>query len=342
MKKLILSAAQINELRKAHRLAKNKVYADRIKSVYLLSQGMSAQEIAIVLMVDEDTVRNNRKRYEKKGLDGLLHDDYKGSEPYLSLNQLRELDLYLEKNTYLTVESIVAYVNTTYGIEYSVSGMRQLLHRLKFVYKKAKSVPSKANSQVQKEYLEMLEKILENKDKKDVHYYLDGVHPQHNTQLAYGWIKKGKDKFINANSGRQRVNLNGALNSDNLEIVTRVDERINAQSTIELFKTLENKHPDATNIFMTLDNARYYKNNLVTEYLKTSKIKLLFLPPYSPNLNLIERVWRFMRKELLYNKYYPKFSEFRDTILEFFENFHVYKEKLATLLTANFQLLNAV
>jgi transposase len=342
MKKLKISPDKINELRRAHRLAKDKTHADRIKSVYLLSQGMSAQEIAKVLMIDEDTVRNNRKRYEEGGIASLSNDEYKGSETYLSVDELEELDLFLEGTIHLTVESIVEHVKKHYGIGYSVSGMRQLLHRLDFVYKKAKSVPSKANAEEQRKYLEMLSEILENKGEKDPHYYLDGVHPQHNTQLAYGWIKKGRDKIINANSGRQRININGALNSETLEVVMRTDETINAQSTLELFKTLEEKHLDATNIFITLDNAKYYKNILIGEYLKASKIKLLFLPAYSPNLNLIERVWKFFRKEVLYNKYYEKFGEFRRAVMEFFENISEHKVKLTTLLTRNFQLLHGV
>jgi transposase len=342
MKKLIISPEKTNELRRAHRLAKDKTHADRIKSVYLLSQGMSAAEIAKVLMIDEDTVRNNKKRYESLGVAGLINDNYKGSAPYLRVSELLELEQYLRDNTHLTVESIVEHVKREYEIDYSVSGMRQLLHRIDFVYKKAKSVPSKANAEAQEAYLKMLDEILDNKDAKDPHYYLDGAHPQHNTQLAYGWIKKGKDKFINANSGRHRININGALNSETLEVVMRTDERINGQSTIELFKALEEKHPDAENIFVTLDNARYYKNTLVTEYLKTSKIKLLFLPAYSPNLNLIERLWKFMRKEILYNKYYEKFSEFKTAIMGFFENIGHYKLPLFSLLTKNFQILNGV
>ena len=239
MKKLKISPDKINELRRAHRLAKDKTHADRIKSVYLLSQGMSAQEIAKVLMIDEDTVYNNRRRYEKDGVSGLLTDNYKGSEPYLSEAELNELDSYLKEVTHLTVDSIIEYVKKTYEIEYSMSGMRQLLHRMGFVYKKAKSVPSKANAEAQVAYVKMLEETLGNKGENDVHYYTDGVHPQHNTQLAYGWIKKGQDKIIKANSGRQRININGALNADSLEVVIRTDKTINAQSTLELFKTLE-------------------------------------------------------------------------------------------------------
>lgn len=341
MKALILTEAQTNELRRAHRAAKNKKDADKLKAVYLLSRGKTPQEIAEVLMLDIDTIGNYRKRYELEGVSGLLKNNYLGSEPMLSSAEIKELTMHLEAQTYLTVEAIVEHVKQVYNIHYSISGMRQLLHRLKFVYKKAKTMPGKANAELQKAYLELLAEVLKNKAEHDAHYYLDGVHPQHNTQLAYGWIRKGQDKVVKSNSGRQRININGALNADTLEVVVRADDTINAQSTLELFRTLEQKHPNADSIFITLDNARYYKNALIYEYLKTSKIKLLFMPPYSPNLNLIERLWKFMRRTILYNRYYEKFADFRTEVMQFFENIPQYHDKLSTLLTKNFQIIGA-
>lgn len=339
MKTLNLTEAQTNELRRAHRAAKNKKDADKIKAVYLLSRGKTPQEIAEVLMLDIDTIGNYRKRYEADGVSGLLKNNYFGSEPMLSCAEIEEFSAHLETQTYLTVEAIVEHVKQVYNVHYSISGMRQLLHRLKFVYKKAKTIPGKANAELQKAYLKMLEEILKDKGEHDPHYYLDGVHPQHNTQLAYGWIKKGQDKVVKSNSGRQRININGALNADTLEVIIRTDDTINTQSTLKLFDTLELKHPNAGAIFITLDNAKYYKNGLVYEYLKTSKIKLLFMPPYSPNLNLIERLWKFMRKTILYNKYYEKFADFKIEVMRFFENIAQHNDKLSTLLTKNFQIL---
>lgn len=339
MKTLTLTEAQINELRRAHRATKNKKDADKIKAVYLLSRGKTPQEIAEVLMLDIDTIGNYRKRYEAEGVSGLLKNNYFGSEPMLSCAEIVEFSAHLETQTYLTVEAIVLYVEKNYHVRYSISGMRQLLHRLNFVYKKAKTIPGKANAELQNTYLKQLTEILKNKGEHDAHYYLDGVHPQHNTQLAYGWIKKGQDKVIKSNSGRQRININGALNADTLEVIIRTDETINAQSTIKLFQILEAKHPHAKTIFITLDNAKYYKNELVYEYLKTSKIKLLFMPPYSPNLNLIERLWKFMRKTILYNRYYEKFADFKTEVMRFFSNIGQYTDKLSTLLAKNFQIL---
>ena len=159
--------------------------------------------------------------------------------------------------------------------------------------------------------------------------------------LAYGWIKKGQDNIIKSNTGRQRININGALDADTHAVITREDESINAISTIALLEQIEAAYPLAVIIYVICDNARYYRSKLVGKFLETSKIQLVFLPSYSPNLNLIERLWKFMKKQVLYNKYYEKFDTFKQTTLGFFENIQQYKTELDSLLTNNFQLLNA-
>jgi transposase len=341
MNGLIITQEQINELRRAHRSAKDKRSADRIKAIYSLAVGYSAKEVADILMIDDETLRNYLKRYQEGGVKALLENNYKGSNTNLSEMEIKELDLHVKSNSYLSVDGIVDYVYKAYGIKYSVSGMTQLLHRLDFVYKKAKIIPGKANAELQEAYLAMLMKLLENKDKNDPHYFTDGVHPQHNTMPSHGWVKKGEDKIIKTNSARKRININGALNSETLEVVTHTSETINAQSTIELFKAIEFKHPLSKNIYITLDNAQYYRSKLVKAYLETSKIKLLFLPSYSPNLNLIERLWKYMKKALIRNQYYEKFSDFKNSVNHFFENISQHKNKLSTLLTMKFHILHA-
>jgi len=159
--------------------------------------------------------------------------------------------------------------------------------------------------------------------------------------LAYGWIKKGEDNIIKSNTGRQRVNINGAIDAETHNVIVRNDESINAASTIELLKKIEEFYPLAVVIYIICDNAKYYRSKLVREFLTTSKIQLVFLPSYSPNLNLIERLWKFMKKKILYNKYYEKFDDFKEATLGFFENIEQYKKELDSLLTNNFQLLNA-
>ena len=103
---------------------------------------------------------------------------------------------------------------------------------------------------------------------------------------------------------------NGAVNTESLETVTDFSKRINKESSLRLCRKIEARHPKAKKIHLFLDNASYYKAKWLEEQLKGSKIVLHFLPSYSPNLNLIERLWKFFKKEILYNTYYEKFEDF--------------------------------
>ncbi len=341
MNGLTLTADQINELRRAHRACKDKRKADRIKAIYSLGTGSSIEDVVKILMLDEETLRNYVKRYQAGGIKKLMTDNYKGSSAKLSVGKLEELDCHLRQKTYLTVEAIIAYVKQRYHVNYSVSGMTDLLHRMGFTYKKSKLIPAKADAERQEQFLKEIEELRENKVENDPLLYMDGVHPQHNTMLSYGWIKKGEDNIIKSNTGRQRININGALDAETLDVIVRDDETINALTTVELLKKIEANYPLAMIIYIICDNAKYYRSKIVQAFLKTSKIKLVFLPSYSPNLNLIERLWKFMKKKILYNKYYEKFDDFKEATLGFFENIADYKTELESLLTQNFQILDA-
>ena len=134
--------------------------------------------------------------------------------------------------------------------------------------------------------------------------------------LDEGW---SKDKEIRSNTGRQRVNINGALCYHTMNVVCREDSTIDRFSSLNLLKQIWAAHDASTPITVVLDNARYNKVSEVSEYAATNNIKLMLLPPYSPNLNLIERLWRFFKGEVC-TKYYEKFKQFKDAALEFFDN----------------------
>jgi transposase len=334
-----LSSTQLSELRRAHRHTRNKREADRIKAVISLALGRTAEQVAEILLIDENTVRNHFRRYQEGGLERLCQMNVGGSECFLDAAQVALLDLHLEKHLYMTVKPIVQWVEKTFGVIYTESGMTALLHRLGYVYKKPKLIPGKADPNAQKAFLNEYEKLKQNKDQGDPIYFMDAVHPQHNPVLACGWIKCGKNQEIRSNTGRKRININGAIDLESMEPVVRYDDSINADSTIALLKQLEQRNPLAIWIYVICDNARYYRSKAVQEYLKTSKIKLVFLPPYAPNLNLIERLWKFFKKTILYNKYFESFKEFKSACEEFFINSRQYEDKLRSLLTENFEII---
>jgi transposase len=112
-----------------------------------------------------------------------------------------------------------------------------------------------------------------------------------------------------------------------------------AQSTIKLFQQIEAQNPPAGRIHIICDNARYYHAQLVKDYLEHSKIKLVFLPPYAPNLNLIERFWKFFKKTVLYGRYYETFSQFKTACDDFFTGLDQHHASLRSLLTDRFQII---
>ncbi len=315
--------------------------ADRIKSILLLNKGFSYEEIAEFLLIDDGTVRRWHKIFETEGMKTLLEDNYTGGISKLTSAEKIELTAHLEENIYLTAKEICAYVHANYGVKYTSKGMTSLLHQMGFSYKKPKHIPGKANKKAQGEFIEKYNEFKETKSAEDHIYFMDGVHPLHNSQPAYGWIKKGKEQVLKTNTGRMRVNLNGAYNIEEHKAIIREDESINSQSTIALLEQMLKEQPLGI-LYIILDNAKYYRSQLVKEFLgKNQRIQFVFLPPYSPNLNLIERLWKFFKKNITYNEYYEKFAVFKEKCLNFFDNIEKYKSELKSLMTENFHLIQA-
>jgi len=336
-----LTKEQITALRIIHRKSREKRICYKVNAILLLNSGYSYEQIAEVLLLDDATIRRWHRLFQEKGINSLLADNYIGGVGKLTEKQRQKLVRHLENNVYLTAKEICAYVRKNHGVEYTVKGMTSLLHTLGFRYKKPKHIPGKADVEAQLEFINTYEKLKKKKKEEDRIYFVDGVHPLHNSQPAYGWIRKGTDMVIQSNTGRQRLNLNGAYNIEDHQAIIQESDSINAQSTVSLFEEMLRNQP-LGKIYVILDNARYYRSDLVKTFVKKNKrIKLVFLPPYSPNLNIIERLWKFFKKKITYNTYYEKFAVFREYCLRFFKNLDKYRPELETLMTDNFQLIQA-
>ena len=157
------------------------------------------------------------------------------------------------------------------------------------------------------------------------------------------WQPKGKKGTIRikSNTGRRRINILGALNSEDLSILTTLtEEKCNAERVIEFFQKIRDTYP-GMNIVIILDNARYNYAKITRAFAEENGIFLLFLPPYAPNLNLIERLWKFAKKYLVNNNYHEKFSQFLDATNCFFSNLKKYHQELTSLMTQKFQIIHA-
>lgn len=338
-----LSDIELKKLRKLQKAKRGSKSYIKITVVLMLNGGFRGEDISYALGIDSNTVSTYKKQYlSSSNLDKYLSDNYVHYKGKLTKEEEGKLDNELSDYLYRSSKEVVSYIQETFGKSYTPTGVVSLLKRLGFSYKKTVQESIKVDSEKQEAFLEDMLAILENCEASNsIAYYLDGVHPQHNTRPEYGWIKSGKDFKVSANTGRKRVNINGALNPHDLTDVL-IDETnsVNTQSTIRLMEKALQKHKKKDNLYFFSDNARYYKSKMLKAYIaENPKIKMVHLPAYSPNLNLIERLWKFMKKKVINSFYYEKYDEFKEAILDFFKDIKSYKQELETLLTLNFTIL---
>jgi len=248
---------------------------------------------------------------------------------------------HLSEKTYLYVKEIREYVKKTFGKKYSISGMTKWLKANRFCYKKPHGVPAKADRKKQEEFIEFYNDLKAKTKGKDPIYFADSVHPQHQTHLAYGWILKGVRKEVAMTGRQKRLNFIGGICLSDHKIIYKNPEKVNVESIMSFLKKLRAKHPDVKKIHLIWDNAGYHTAKDIKNYAKILSIELHYLPPYSPNLNPIERLWKIMHEQVSYNKYYEKFSEFTDATLGFFRKIGRKKKLLKSRITDNFQILGS-
>lgn len=334
----LLTTKEREKLIARHRKERDKRVCDRIKAVLLFDDGYSYTEIARILLLDDETIRRHIDDYQLKN---KLSTANGGSDSKLSDNETRELTDHLQEITYLYVKDICHFVREQYGKEFTVSGMTKWLNAHDFCYKKPHAVPAKADREQQKKFIQYYNRLKRKADNKEPIYFADSVHPQHQTQLAYGWILKGERKEIATTAYQKRLNFIGGICLDGHRFIYRQVDKVNAVGICDFLWQLRKAHPGKYRIHVIWDNARYHRNDEVQEFAKELGIKLHYLPPYSPNLNPIERVWKLMHESVRYNKYYGKFSEFADATLGFLKGIGRKKCILRDRITDNFQILHS-
>jgi transposase len=318
----------------------------KMEVLYLKSQGITHKEICRLSQITKTTLTKYIRQYQSGGIEGLKNLGYTGQSS--TLNQHSDsLKEYFKSHPPSTVAEASTVIEKLTGIKRSPTQVRAFLKRIGMRCLKVGFVPGKALEEKkiveQETYREQkLEPLLKEalSGEKAV-FFVDAAHFVHRAYLGFLWCFTRT--FICSPSGRKRFNVLGAVNAVTKEIITVTNETyINSQSICQLLFKLANLGLNIP-ITIILDNARYQKCKLVQGYAKELGIELLYLPSYSPQLNLIERFWRFVKNECLYSKYYSDFSEFKTAIANCIATANTdKKEKLDSLLTLNFQSFKKV
>jgi transposase len=339
-----LSATEVSTLISMYKKEKNKTRANRINIILLMHKGFSGLEISDILNLDQDTITKWKSRYlNRVDEQSWLDDAYFGYVGKVSYQQISHLRKYAGTFLVGNKKQISSFIEQSFSVTYTPSGLNKLLHRVGLSYQTIHRLPGKCPIERQQAWIEAFEQKLQQADfSKEVILFMDSVHPTHNSVYTKVWSEKGIPRWISSNTGRNRLNLSGAYNPVNQELVMLEANAINGLTTIELLQKCLDKYADKALITIYLDNASYHKCKEVKAFIAgQDKIKLAFLPPYSPNLNLIERLWKFAKEKVINLKYYSEFKQFKEKILFFYNNLEPYANELKDRITFNFQSFNA-
>jgi len=292
----------------------------RANAIVLLDDGLSCEEVAKVLLFDDDTIRGWHGLFEKSGVEGLSAFDMGGSSGLMSAEQTEALKAWVNATLPRTTRKVGAWIEKEFGLVYeSRSGLVALLHRLGLEYHKPEVISRNLKPETQRAFIASYEKLLNSKGDDEVVMFVDAVHPTHAARPVGCWAPKEQNLAIEQTSGRERINIHGAIDLETGQTRMIEADTVDATSTIRLLESLESLYPLMTLIHVFLDNARYHHAKLVKEWLARPgcRIKLHFLPAYCPHLNPIERLWGVMHKNITHNKCYDTCGEFAGATLTF-------------------------
>ena len=218
---------------------------------------------------------------------------------------------------------------------------------MEFSYKKTEKIPGNApNEEIQEDFEVVYEIYEEMANAWEIHLlFYDPNHQLHNSVNWKMRQKKGKKGTlkIKSNTWRKRINIMWGVDAITHEFIWIItEEKCNACTTKQVLLKIRHFYRNKKKIVIILDNAKYQRAYEVQILARKLGIELLFLPPYSPNLNLIERVWKYFKKQISGNKYYPTFEIFFSKVHNFFSDFHFHRENISNLVNWKFQIIKCV
>lgn len=305
--------------------------------LWLKSQDFAHKDILRIAGISHTTLSSYLKAFQSGGVEKLKEVNFRQPESEL-MQYEEEIVTYFRKHPPASVKEAMAKIEELTGIRRSESSIGNFLRAIGMRPRKVRIIPAKADPDKQEEFKnkELEPRLEEAKQGKRAVFFVDAAHfvlaPFIGILWSFGSV------FLRAPAGRKRFNVLGALNAITHELIMVTNATyINAESVCELLRQIALLNLGIP-VTLVLDNARYQKCKIVFALAATLNIELLYLPSYSPNLNLIERLWKFVKKRVLYSKYYSNFDGFRHAISDCLSKTGTtYKNELDSLLTLKFQ-----
>ena len=314
-------------------IVQKRLHAVYLKAVFEISNTM----IGHITGLKRQSVSYWIQAYQAGGFDSLCQFNYGTNKSELENHSMSILKSFADRPPMSACEAKSRIEELT-GISRSPSQVRTFMKKHGLQYIKTGHIPAKADVEKQRKWVtSTLEPAIEEAQNGECHLlFLDAAHFILQPFICALWCVTRL--FIKAASGRNRINVLGVVNAITKEVLTLCNTTFISAETIVVFLKQLKKHYGDLPLKIVLDNARYQHCQLVEDAANTLNITLLFLPSYSPNLNIIERLWKFTKKTILYAKYYETPDKFHFAITDFFQTINQkYNPDLKKLLTLNFQ-----
>src|SRR3954470_10659543 len=342
MKTIQLTPQERKDIGERRRRAQDRRIYQRLSAVLGSDDGRSREEIARLLEVSTRQVGQWLRIFRNKGLEPLCTLHYKGDPGRLRPAQIAQLKQQIARGGFHNTEQVRTWIHETFGVAYSATGIKDLLRRIGASSHKVSGFFWKADVKKQKQFVRKYRRHRREMGPKTRRYFVDACHPVWGVDLLYScWLLVGPRFYVGVGNGRKRLNILGAYSPDDHDYVDLrlTKENITGEQFVKLLEALRAKHPETAKFILYLDNARYYSKPCVKQWLAAHReFRLVPLPAYSPNLNLIERLWKFLRKKAL-SRWHVTFEGMQAAVAEVLDRLGDHRDELATLMTERFSIV---
>ena len=346
MKPIHLDPKMRQELERRRRQTHDKRVYERLSAVLWIAEGKSRYEVATLLGRSYRQLSEWLRLFRNKGVDVLCTLHYQGDPGKLTAPQVRALKEEIQTGRFHSSDQVRDWLEQTFGVTYTPSGVKDLLRRIGASYHQVTGFLWKANPKKQrafvKKYRRHKREALRAGGQKVRRYFVDACHPIWGLDLVYRcWLLVGQRLLVGMGSGRKRLNILGAYCPDDHEYldIRLTRDNINGEQFVNLLRHIRERHPEAEKIILYVDGALYYSKPVVKEWLKRNpQFRLVKLPAYSPNLNLIERLWKFLRKEALC-RWHRTFEAMQAAVSAVLDHLEDYRAELETLMREKFPIV---
>lgn len=340
-----LSNEERKKLKELYERSPDRRVRKRSHMVLLSDMGYNLKEIAQIVMVSPKTVRTHIHSYEKGGIKALLDSDRPGAPSSLSKDQGQKIADWLKiyprdlgyNQSNWSMKLLTHHVKKEFGIVLTKERMRQIAHELGFRPQRPRYKLVEADPEAKKKAKRQIKKWVKEAEQNEdlVLFVEDEMTAQLRPTLRWMWARKGEQPEVPIRDVHEERTLFGASNPLNGKTHYHVGKGRTKEEFLSLLKQLDRSYPPEKELVLMLDNASAHKAKMVTKFLqKAERITLVFLPPYCPDINPIERLWKWVREKVTHNYPFQSMNELIEAIRNAFRYFSNAKERVVSLLGA--------